>query len=258
MSLLFLHDDFNSGLYACFDDQPSCMDGFFCPCCAVSAQYNMLKHRKAGVLAHVYLPLFILGFFTWGLALSCFSVVTRNMLRRGFLLSQESEASSCCKAFCCPHCSICQVYREMSMRHVWPDGVCSDAPYVKRGLVLPPPNPDRMGNPTPSSNNMREIQVHQQQQPPQQWQQNQFQHQPQPTQSRRESSLPVNGQPVFGYPVQAAPQHTSQQQQEQQQYPTKPVYGYTGGQPPIPQTYPLRQQVQQQPQQQPWPPKGAA
>lgn len=135
----FAQDDFNTSLFGCFHDVPSFLDGLFCPCCAVSAQYNMLKHRRTGGIPHVYLPLFILNFFTWGLALSIFSVVTRNMLRRTLFFTQETELSSCCKAFLCTTCSICQVYRELSIRHAWPDGVCVDAPYVNTDLWSHPP-----------------------------------------------------------------------------------------------------------------------
>jgi Cys-rich protein (TIGR01571 family) len=237
MSLLFLHNDYNSGLFGCFDDQPSCFDGFFCPCCALSAQYNMLKHRQTGMLAHVWVPLSIVNFFTWGLAVSCFSVVTRNMLRRGFSLSEETELDGCCKACFCAPCSICQVYREMSMRQVWPDGVCVDAPYTKRGLVLAAPNPDRMGV-QQSRSAVVQPQPHHQEQVERQHQQHQ------PSHVGRESSYPANGQPVYGYPMQPVAQ----------QHPTKPVYGYDGVQPPA-HAYPVRQQ---QPPPQPRPHKNAA
>lgn len=193
----FAHSDFNSALFGCFHDQPSFIDGLFCPCCAVSAQYNMLKHGKAGMVAHIYLPLAILNFFSWGLALSCVSVLTRSMLRRHFGLTQESDVHSCCKAFLCAPCSICQVYREMSMRHAWPDGVCVDAPYVRPGMVVPPPQPERMGGASSSpSSTARQSLEHDERQ------RQQFSH------AAPRTSLPpvaAREEPVvYGYPTDVA------------------------------------------------------
>jgi Cys-rich protein (TIGR01571 family) len=211
MSLLYVPDDFNTGLCECCDDQPSCMSGFFCPWCALSAQFNMLMNRRTGVAPHVCLPLVLINFLLWGgFGVACFSVLTRNMMRRSFLLSAESEANSCFKAFFCVHLSICQVYREMSIRHEAPGGPCGegDEPYAKAGLVVPPPNPERMGElvqparttsnantSATTSNHTTTVGVRP--------------HQPQPFHTAGREGDEV---PAFG---DAAPRH-----------PLKPVYGY--------------------------------
>ncbi|CUG15342.1 ama1 protein, putative [Bodo saltans] len=133
----FHPNNFNSGLLSCTDDRDSCLDGAFCPWCQISTQYNMFQNREMGNLPHIFIPLFVLDYVSGGLVLSCVSVMMRNRARRTFSL-EETDMDSCCKAFCCSQCSICQVYREMSIRRHWPGGVCVGKRYVKEGLVVPP------------------------------------------------------------------------------------------------------------------------
>ncbi|CUG15366.1 Hypothetical protein, putative [Bodo saltans] len=168
------------------------------------------------------------------------------MVRRKFHLAQESMLVSAAKGFFCAPCSVGQVYREMSLRHMWPadGGLCVDAPYTKAGLVVPPPNPNRMGGTwassrttttTTSGNNDQEMRSA----PQSQWQQHSS-HQGREEQSAfspssREGDAIVVGQPIaYGYPTQqpTAPPPaptTTDQRFHQQHYPTKPVYGYGDG-----------------------------
>ncbi|CUG15320.1 ama1 protein, putative [Bodo saltans] len=136
--------DFNTGLCDCFDDCSSFLDGWFCAYCEVSAQYNMLTNGRPGVDLCVCTALLCADLWLClGFAITCMTVFTRSGARERFHLHEEGAVGGCCKGFWCGPCSICQVYREMSIRHAWPGGVCVDAPYHKRGLN--PPEPQYMG-----------------------------------------------------------------------------------------------------------------
>jgi Cys-rich protein (TIGR01571 family) len=132
--------DFNTGLCDCFDDCSSFLDGWFCAYCEVSAQYNMISNGRPGVDMCVCTALLCAdAFFCLGFAITCMTVFTRSGARERFHLHDEGAVMGCCKGFFCTPCSICQLYREMSIRHAWPGGVCVDAPYTKQGLAAPEP-----------------------------------------------------------------------------------------------------------------------
>lgn len=235
MSLQYIPDDFNTGLCECFDDQPSCVASVFCPWCALKAQLKTLMRGRTRVVPHACVPLIVMNFLLWGgIGIGCFSVLMRNMVRRSFLLSAESEANSCFKAFFCVHCSVSQVYREMSIRHEWPGGPCVEEPYVRQNLVVPPPNPERMGeagatspqttvqNPIPNYRpniiHMTAVEVRLQPQGDLRY--------PQPQPAPREE-----GDEPPAFQVDTASQHphavsTTVHVEEHHNPPLKPVYGY--------------------------------
>ncbi|CUE71943.1 ama1 protein, putative [Bodo saltans] len=138
MANVFIPDDYNTGLCSCFSDCNSCLDGFFCPYCTISAEYSMLEYRRPGVDWLLCCGLFWADVITMGIAGLISVIMTRSSANALFGLRQDSDLISCCKACCCASCSTCQVYREMSIRYLWPGGLCVSLPYQKIGLQAPP------------------------------------------------------------------------------------------------------------------------
>ncbi|CUG15390.1 Hypothetical protein, putative [Bodo saltans] len=143
----FRHDDFNTELFDCLDDQPSCMGAFCCPFFAVRAQYDMIRDHTANsnnmCCIHIRSSLVRVLLFVMGLPF--FTVVTRSQARERFHLTQETHLETFAAALLCLPCSISQVYRELSIRHMWPGGPCVASSYVKPGLVVAPAVTERMG-----------------------------------------------------------------------------------------------------------------
>jgi Cys-rich protein (TIGR01571 family) len=120
--------DFNSHLYDCTVDCPSCMEGAFCFWCQLSAQYNLLTRNVPRVDVRIVLPLLLFQLPFFGLFTSCFAVYVRSLARKHLQLSDESSCDGCLQAFWCTPCSTCQVYRELVVRNKWPGGVCVRPP----------------------------------------------------------------------------------------------------------------------------------
>lgn len=131
---------FNTGLCDWHLDATSCLDGVCCPWCEVARQYNMIAHevRDTHTLMCCGL-LFCDLFLTFGLSVTIGEVVVRAESRHKLGITSESGCGSCMRAFCCGPCSTCQVYRELSMRGMWPGGVCSSAPFKHPLFISPPP-----------------------------------------------------------------------------------------------------------------------
>lgn len=225
----FVANDYNTGLFQCTDDYPSLFDGLFCPWCMLSAEMNMMLLRKPGVHLVTTAQMIVMDICFCGFASSSASVAVRSKIRELFQLS-ESPAAGCLIGCFLRHCSMCQVYRELSIRGFWPEGVCVDKPYKKPGLVAP--SVAEMGVSLPSGPSLAPSY-----------------HQPQPCGQPQFHGQPQSyGQPqLYGQIPQASvgpsPQNTLQQYPAQtqysvQQYPgqpnggaaVRPLYGY-GGQP---------------------------
>lgn len=134
----FRQHDFNTGLCDCFSDCDSCLEAYFCAHCQVSQQYNVLttgRREMNPLLCLAMLGADMCG--AMGVALAIGTIVTRGEVRMRLGLTDETSMQSCCRAFWCVGCSICQTYREMSIRHVWPGGICVNKPYVRFGLQAP-------------------------------------------------------------------------------------------------------------------------
>jgi Cys-rich protein (TIGR01571 family) len=143
----FRVNNFNTDLFDCCEDFASCMDVTLCLACHISAQYHMLRHQQPRVDMTLAIPLCMANIVCLGSPTSCFAIHTRSLARARMHLFHESGHEGCCIACWCAPCSFCQVYREMSIRHMWPGGVLVDVPYCKPGLIMSataPPSPLRM------------------------------------------------------------------------------------------------------------------
>jgi Cys-rich protein (TIGR01571 family) len=244
MAGVFITDDYNTGLCSCLSDCNSCLDGLFCSYCLVSAEYSMLEYRRPGVDWLLCCGLLLADIATAGIAGLGASIITRNSSNVLFGLRKDSELQSCLKACCCPACSTCQVYREMSIRYLWPGGLCVSQPFQKIGLQAPPQVYMRAPMRHPF---YTEQQVPPQQQPSFQQYNNGSPQQPPP------GGYPnyQQQQPIGGYQQQPQPYVYQQQPGYQHQEQQQPQQGYQlGYQSNANNGYqPLPQQQYQQPKQ---------
>lgn len=127
--------DFVTGLCDCCADFNSCCEVFFCLCCQIGYQKEMISTNNRGMsLLWCCIPYLCSSFL--GLQIS--TMILRADVRRRFGLIGEGDCGGCIKACCCPACSVCQTYREMSIRGAWPGGVCVSTPFVIPGMNPPP------------------------------------------------------------------------------------------------------------------------
>lgn len=137
----FRSDDFNTGLFHCTEDSSSCVEVCFCYYCQVSQQYNMVTKRQRSIdycccggmmAADMCMGAGIAGWIG--------GIVLRNAVRSRFALYGEDSCGSIMKAACCTGCSVCQTYRELSIRNEWSGGVCMiDQPYLHPTIRAPAP-----------------------------------------------------------------------------------------------------------------------
>ena len=115
----------------CAQDTPSCCDVFFCTWCHSGYQYGMMstgqQHMHPAMCLGTALCDFLTGFGTIVGAL-----VLRSAIRERYGI-KGNDFEDILLAFCCPACTLCQNYREMSVRGQWPGGICVSAPYSKDG-----------------------------------------------------------------------------------------------------------------------------
>ncbi|CUF90830.1 ama1 protein, putative [Bodo saltans] len=138
----FLPHAYNTRLFQCLVDNSSCLDGFFCPWCQTASQQNAFSPipLPSRMKYHAATSLCIGELLCLGLPLRITNVFFRMKVKERFHLHEENESDvkSCCIGFWCVWCSVSQTYREMSIRHQWPGGVCvGDTPYAKPGVVAP-------------------------------------------------------------------------------------------------------------------------
>lgn len=157
----FVADDYNTGLGDCCEGGcSSFLDAWCCTYCQVSAQYNMLTNRQKGVNGLMAAGLCCLdAWLTCGCALHFFAVHTRVLARKELNVKKETTCEMYMKGCFCTCCSVGQVYRELSIRHLWPGGVCVEGPYRKVSVTAPQPILGMGGDvemqlyPSPQNNN---------------------------------------------------------------------------------------------------------
>jgi Cys-rich protein (TIGR01571 family) len=137
MSDLFHPNDFNTGLFDCLLDPESSLEGLFCPWCTTSSSYHMLARNHRSMDFGMCCITAFLDFFLWGVAHGVAACITRAKLRARFQFAQSDDFCDRLLGFFFSPCSACQVYRELSIRSLWPGGILIEGPYIKSGLVLP-------------------------------------------------------------------------------------------------------------------------
>jgi Cys-rich protein (TIGR01571 family) len=140
---------FHTGLCDCFKDVKGCLDGLFCGYCQNARQYNLMKNNVNSIhpgacfvpfLVDMVLPvgLFLLfgieGFYWFGTIVMTY--MNRSKVRQRYGL-QPAQCTDILSAWCCAPCTICQNYRELSIRGSWPNGVCVSEPFLLPGMARP-------------------------------------------------------------------------------------------------------------------------
>lgn len=140
---------YNTSIFSCLDDKSSCVEGTFCFCCFVSQEYNMLIRQDRSI-DFLFCSLMLLGAACFAPCVSTGigTAVMRSIAKDRLNLLEENQCVEWVLGCCCQQCSACQVYREMSIRNVWPGGVCITAPYKPTlAAALTSPSPPSMTSP---------------------------------------------------------------------------------------------------------------
>jgi Cys-rich protein (TIGR01571 family) len=116
---------FSTGVCGCMDDKASCIDTICCYPCQVGRQCNALEGKvNEGNMMYCLVTTLACwcGLHEIAACLLRCKVVDRYNL-------DESKVMSCCCGVFCLLCSVCQTYREVTLRGSWPGGICVKQPY---------------------------------------------------------------------------------------------------------------------------------
>jgi hypothetical protein len=76
-------------------------------------------------------------FLTMGLSITIGNIITRAKMREVFRMSNVNMVADCLASVFCFHCTLCQTYREMSLRNMWPGGICVSEQYRDTRIQAP-------------------------------------------------------------------------------------------------------------------------
>ncbi|CUE71413.1 ama1 protein, putative [Bodo saltans] len=144
----FENEDYNTGLCECANDVGSCAESVFCCYCFVAQEYNMLDRRQRSINWMMCgMMMCCDAFLTMGLSITIGNIITRAKMREVFRLNNVNCFVDSLAAIFCFHCTLCQTYREMSLRNLWPGSICVSEQY--RDTRIQPPASPSMGNQYP-------------------------------------------------------------------------------------------------------------
>ena len=133
-----------SGLCDCFADTTNCCEVAWCHYCQLGFQHRKLTLGHSGPDYGIALALCCLDMWV---AAGCVAMYTayehRKTVRRYWNINPQ-DCNEDLKGWFCPCCSTCQVYRELSARGYWPEGLCASEPPANTGsayVELPQPYP---------------------------------------------------------------------------------------------------------------------
>lgn len=124
--------DYNTGLCDCCMDCCSSVDASYCIVCQLARQHHAITTKTSGmdtcrcILYSCFYPF-----------IPFFACCVRQSLNDTFKI-QESGCATCMISLYCYQCSISQMYRELSIRGVWPGGCCVSAPFVHPTIPTQP------------------------------------------------------------------------------------------------------------------------
>jgi Cys-rich protein (TIGR01571 family) len=131
----------NDSILDCFKDMGSCCEVFMCTPCQMGYQYEMLTHGERRMNFPLVIGVMLLdAMVTGGCAMKVLALHLRTEVRRRFNITPGEDVSEFCQWFWCTPCSVCQTYRELTARGMWPGAVC---------VSTPPPLPVAMGQTVP-------------------------------------------------------------------------------------------------------------
>ena len=110
----------SSGLFGCMVDVMQCVDTWFCALCAMSRQWKAIEGQTDTCDVTMCVA-------AWCCPL-CVNIAIRVKVVEKYSID-EAKPVSCCTAWICGQCSLCQTHRELSMRNAWPGGtICHKQP----------------------------------------------------------------------------------------------------------------------------------
>lgn len=130
-----LRPRYTTGVLDVCDDPRSSAEAVLCSCCLVARMYNMLWQQQPTV--DMTCCAVMACFSLCPLPLPCTSVACGTAYVRGMAIDrmdlvEESSVTVCLMSFVCLPCSIAQLYRELSLRRLWPGSIFSnERPYLK-------------------------------------------------------------------------------------------------------------------------------
>jgi Cys-rich protein (TIGR01571 family) len=129
-----MNTDWTTGIFDCFEDVGSCIDVYFCYCCANARQWDAADGRANSLNLLILFANICFG------TTYCINCVLRCNIVSKYRLP-ESNCTSCCCAMWLPTCSMCQTHRELTNRGYWPGGTLCTTPPVTYIPAPPPLNP---------------------------------------------------------------------------------------------------------------------
>lgn len=128
----------SSGLFSCTDDVSSCAESAFCFYCQLGHQYDVVRAGRPQMNVGVCMGACMLDLCcAFGLAGTCFNYNVRERIRTMYAIQGDSMGD-CLTAWCCGPCAQCQQYRELTLRGMWPGGICVERP---AGVQMQGPTP---------------------------------------------------------------------------------------------------------------------
>jgi Cys-rich protein (TIGR01571 family) len=119
---------YTTGLLDVCSDPRSSAEAVFCSCCLVARMYNMLWQREPTVDTPccTLMTCFALCPLPPCASVACGTAYVRAMALDRLDLADENSVVDCLISFFCLPCSIAQLYRELSLRRLWPGSMCSN------------------------------------------------------------------------------------------------------------------------------------
>ena len=113
----------STGLCDCMKDTSSCCDIWFCTPCAVARQCNAIDGQSnTNDMCLCCASLIMLYYGNGGVA--TLAMIIRYRLIAKYNIAGEGVIGTFFNASCCPYCSLCQSWRELSNMALWPGGTC--------------------------------------------------------------------------------------------------------------------------------------
>jgi Cys-rich protein (TIGR01571 family) len=120
-------------------DMNSCCEVIWCCYCQLGYQDRKMSTGYSGPdwgTCCMYMCLDM--WLTFGFAFAFGACQIRDRVRHRFNIEPMDGCMNGMIGFCCPQCSLCQTYRELSARGYWPMGVCvSQAPPTTHPMGAP-------------------------------------------------------------------------------------------------------------------------
>lgn len=130
-----LRRDIETGLFACGEHVPICLDGLLCPYCHMAFMHATIDRNETRRMDRVVCCLTCTADALGGCGLVLWFVTFHLRVHANSRMGiRETTGAAACKTLCCLCCAACQTHREMDRYGFFTGGVCYSAP-----AITPPP-----------------------------------------------------------------------------------------------------------------------